>query len=85
MSPAAKHSLPAYAGIGGSTDEVACRITSDVEHLRDEFLGYLASLVAKDLTVEQMRTLMLPTAQGNLVFRVDEALKKVAGWYAPKR
>ncbi len=87
MTQIAATALGAHKGIGGHIDDcprAPCRITSDLEQLREEFFAYLIQHIGQDLTAEEMRTLMQPVAAGNVRFRVDEALKKVASWYKPK-
>ncbi len=59
-----------------------CRINEDIDDLRKEFLIHLSGCVGQDLSAEQIHSLMKPEAQVNLVFRVDEALKKIARWHA---
>lgn len=87
MTQIAATALGAHKGIGGHPDDCprdSCRITSDLDQLREDFFAHLIRIVGQDLTAEEMRTLMQPVAAGNVRFRVDEALKKVASWYKPK-
>lgn len=73
------------AGVGENsvqTNETApCRIASEIDGMREEFLAQVCAIIGRKLTLEEVQALKdNPCALGHVQFEVDKVLSKIAGW-----
>lgn len=66
---------------GQESEKTPCRITAEVEGMREELLAQICSIIGRNLTLAEIQALKdNPRAMEHLQFEVDKVLAKVASW-----